>query len=282
MTRRALLDDAVDQLTAAGVEGPRRSAEWIIEDATGATRAEIYARPDVVVEPAEAALVARYVTRRATGEPVQYVLGHTNFYGLHISLTPDVLIPRPETEEVVERALRHVGEAPWVLDIGTGSGAIALALKHARPAAEVFAVDVSAAALEVASGNAQHLGLEVTFVRADALRPSFADEVPPTFDLIVSNPPYVPEAEKADLQLEVGHEPDTALFVSDSDPLVFYRALAGHASRLLRPGGWVVAETHADHGQAVGALWRAAGLVEVEVHADLSGRDRIAIGRRAD
>ncbi len=280
MTRRALLDDAVRRLTEAGVEGARRTAEWMLEDATGATRTSLYAHPDVVVEPAEASLVERYVTRRATGEPVQYVLGHTDFYGLRISVTPDVLIPRPETEEVVEDALRRVGPAPWVLDIGTGSGAIACAVKHERPAAEVFAVDVSSAALEVAVGNATQHGLDITFIEADALRPAFADEVPPTFDLVISNPPYVPDAEREGLQLEVGFEPETALFVPDGDPLVFYRALAGHALRLLRPGGWLVAETHADHGQAVAALWEDAGLIEVEILPDLSGRDRIAVGRR--
>jgi release factor glutamine methyltransferase len=284
MTRRALLDDAVSALSDAGIADARRTAEWIVEEATGADRAALYARPDIVVEPAEAALVARYVARRAAGEPVQYVLGHADFYGLRLAVTPDVLIPRPETEEVVEEALRRVQatDAPWVLDVGTGSGAIALAVKHERPDAEVFAVDVSPEALAVAASNAARLGSEVTFVESDALRPAFAADVPPTFDLILSNPPYVPEAERAGLQVEVrAHEPASALFVPDADPLVFYRALAGHAGALLKPGGWLVAETHADLGQAVGALWREAGLDEVEVLADLAGRDRIAVGRRA-
>ncbi len=282
MTRRALLDAATARLDAAGVEGARRTAEWIVEEATGATRAAIYARPDVVVEPGEAALAERYVARRAAGEPVQYVLGHTDFYGLRLAVTPDVLIPRPETEEVVEEALRRVRavEAPWVLDVGTGSGAVALAVKHERPDAEVFAVDVSPGALAVAAANAGRLGLAVTWVEADALRPAFAADVPPTFDLVVSNPPYVPEAERAGLQREVRHEPETALFVPDADPLVFYRALAGHAGRLLRPGGWLVAETHADLGRGVGRLFAEAGLGAVEVLPDLARRDRIAVGQR--
>ena len=283
MTRRALLDAAVDRLTEAGVEHARRTAEWIVEEATGASRADLIARPDAAVEPAEATLVARYVTRRAAGEPVQYVLGHADFYGLRLAVTPDVLIPRPETEEVVEEALRRLrgAKAPWVLDVGTGSGAIALAVKHERPDAEVFAVDVSPGALSVAADNADRLGLAVTFVEADALRPAFAEDVPPTFDLVVSNPPYVPEAERAGLQREVrDHEPGAALFVPDADPLVFYRALAGHAQQLLRPGGWLVAETHADLGRAVGQLWAEAGLDGVEVLPDLARRDRIAVAQR--
>jgi len=283
MTRRALLDDALRQLDAAGIDDARRTAEWIVEDVTGATRAAIYAHPETVVEPAEEALVRRYVARRAAGEPVQYVLGHADFYGLQLVVTPHVLIPRPETETVVEEALRRIAghEAPWVLDVGTGSGAIALAVKQERPEAEVFAVDVSREALAVAAGNAERLGLAVTFVQADALRPAFVGDVAPTFDLVISNPPYVPEAERPELQVEVrDHEPATALFVADADPLVFYRALAGHAERLLKPGGWLVAETHADHGDGVRQLWADAGLEEAAILPDLAGRDRIAVGRR--
>jgi len=285
MTRRDLLDRAVDRLREAGVDEARRTAEWIVEDTTGATRAALYARPDVAVEPAEAALAEHYLARRAAGEPIQYVLGHADFYGLRLTVTPAVLIPRPETEGVVEEALRRVDgcRAPWVLDVGTGSGAIALAIAHQRPDAEVFAVDVSEGALAVAAGNAERLGLAVTFVASDALRPAFAEGIPPAFDLVISNPPYVPEAEREGLQGEVrDHEPGTALFVPDADPLVFYRALAGHAERLLKPGGWLVAETHADHGRTVAEVWAEAGLEAVEILPDLAGRDRIALGRRAD
>lgn len=280
MTRRALLDAAVARLDAAGVDEARRTAEWIVEDVTGARRVDLYARPDIVVEPGEAALVDRMLTRREAGEPVQYVLGSADFYGLTLAVTPAVLIPRPETETVVEHALARIAdvEAPWVLDIGTGSGAIALAIKDQRPDAEVFAVDVSPEALAVAAGNADRLRLGVTFVQADALRPAFADEVPPAFALVISNPPYVPESEAPTLQRELAHEPGTALFVPDRDPLVFYRALAGHALRLLTPGGWLVAETHADFGRQVARLFTEAGLVGVEVAADLAGRDRVVVG----
>ena len=284
MTRQALLDEAIRHLAAAGVEDARRNATWLLETAVG--RRRVLAQPQAAVGEAEAASFRAMVARRAAREPVQYVMGEADFYGLTLRVTPDVLIPRPETEEVAETALRRLppvadadGRTPWVLDVGTGSGALALALKHERPDAEVVAADVSRAALAVAQENAERLGLPVTFVCADALRPAFADGVPPLFDLVVSNPPYVLVAEEPDLQPEVrDHEPALALFV-DEDPLVFYRALAGHARRLLRPGGHLVTETHADYGQATADLFAEAGLVETEILRDMSGRERIAVGR---
>lgn len=282
MTLRDLLTATADRLRQGHVEDARRTAEWIVEEVTGADRATLYARPERPVDAAAAERAAALTDRRLAGEPIQYVLGHADFYGLRLAVSPAVLIPRPETETVVEAALRRIRtlEAPWVLDVGTGSGAIALAVAHERPDAEVFAADVSADALAVAAANAERLGLGVTFVRSDALRASFADQAPPSFHLVISNPPYVPEGERAGLQPEVrDHEPETALFVPDGDPLVFYRALVEHAGRLLRPGGWLVAETHADHGAAVAGLWAAAGLLDAAVLPDLAGRDRIAVAR---
>jgi release factor glutamine methyltransferase len=283
MTLRDLLDRAVRRLEAAGVEGARRTAEWIVEETTGAGRPALYARPEAPVSPEAAARTDRLVARRAAGEPVQYVLGHADFYGLRLTVSPAVLVPRPETETVVEEALRRVGgvDAPRVLDVGTGSGAVALAVKHERPDAEVVALDVSPDALAVAAANAARLGLAVLFVHGDALRATLPDRVPSALDLVVSNPPYVPRAERAGLQREVrDHEPPGALFVPDADPLVFYRALAGHAGRVLRPGGWLVAETHADYGAGVRGLWVEAGLEGADVLPDLAGRDRVAVARR--
>ena len=254
----------------------------MLEDLAGVSRVELYAQPRSLVPPDTLAALDAAVARRVAGEPLQYILGHTDFYGLRLRVTPAVLVPRPETEELVEAALAELAaqRAPWVLDVGTGSGAIAIAIKARQPDAEVFAADVSAAALAIARENAARHQLDVSFVEADALRPSFADAVPPAFDLIVSNPPYVPDAERPTLQREVRHEPDLALFVPDADPLVFFRALAGHADRLLRPGGSLAVETHTDHAEGVRVLFESSGLVETRVLSDLSGRPRMVIARQ--
>lgn len=282
LTRRTLVDSAVARLRAAGVEDPRRNAEWMAEEALGVARVALLAHPEEAVTEAEAEAFEGMLARRLRREPLQYVVGHADFFGLRLRVSPAVLIPRPETEELVEEALArlHGLEAPWVLDVGTGSGAIALAIKHRRPDAEVFACDVSEDALAVASENADRLGLELTLIRADALAPAFADGTPPCFDLLVSNPPYVPEAERLSLEPEVrDYEPAGALFTGE-DPLVFYRALAGHAERLLKPGGLALFEAHADHAAEVEALLGEAGLEEPGLRRDLAGRDRIVWARR--
>lgn len=283
MTRRALLNSAAERFAQAGIEDPRRNAEWLLEEATGEGRAALYARADAEVQIADAASFEDMVVRRLTRQPVQYVMGHADFYRLRLNVTADVLIPRPETEELVEEALSEIpaGASPWVLDIGTGSGAIALAIKSERPGATVVAADVSPEALVVASDNASRLNLDVVFVLADVLRPHFAEHVAPAFDLIISNPPYVPAIERESLEPEVrDHEPGVALFVPDADPLLFYRALAGHAEFLLKPSGRLLVETHSDYGAAVRALFAASGLAEATLKHDLSGRPRMASARR--
>ncbi|MDX1420282.1 MAG: peptide chain release factor N(5)-glutamine methyltransferase [Rubricoccaceae bacterium] len=282
MTRRALLEQTLARLQEAGIEEARRNAEWLLEEGLGASRVEILARPEAPVSTGEALQVEALVARRLRREPLQYVLGHADFFGLRLRVTPAVLIPRPETEEVAEDALRRLDgrETPWALDVGTGSGALALALKHRRPDAEVFACDVSEAALAVAADNAERLGLAVSFVQGDVLDPAFGHDAPPSFDLVVSNPPYVPETERATLAPEVrDHEPAEALFVPGDDPLVFYRTLAARAPDLLKPGGWLVVETHADHGEAVRDLFAGAGLREAALRRDLAGRPRIVSAR---
>ncbi|MFB6274273.1 MAG: peptide chain release factor N(5)-glutamine methyltransferase, partial [Salinibacter sp.] len=283
-TQLGLLDRAARRLEAADRTAPRRTAEWLLAEVVGADRAHLYARPDRPVAPEVARQFEEMVERRADGEPLQHILGYASFHGLRIQVSPAVMVPRPETEIVVDRALACIEntDAPRVLDAGTGSGCIALALKHERPDAAVSACDVSADALAVARTNAESLGLDVQFLAADVLAEGVPDAVPGCLDVLVANPPYIPDDE-ADLLPPVVREydPDVSLFAGD-DPLRFYRALLDWTQVLCVPGGAVVFEVHADYADAVEALLRRKGLAEVGSEEDLSGRPRGVWGRVPD
>ncbi len=269
----------MDQLTEVGAEHPRREAIWMMEAATGLSHAQLIARDDQAMDEDVRADLQRMIDRRRKGEPLQYVLGCTYFFGLPFHVDRRVLIPRPETELLVERALALVDDGviqpgARVLDIGTGSGCIAIAIKHERPTLEVWAVDVSEDALSVARRNAENVGVHVHFELADVTNADFAAGLP-TFDLIVSNPPYVPAVEAPMLERHVrDFEPEAALFV-DGDPLLFYRHIMSRAA-VLSPDCHVLFEGHVDH---VGALREVApgyGFDSVEIIRDLSGRNRLA------
>ena len=277
-----LLEDSLQRLAAAGIDDPRRNVEWLLCEALGMSRAGLYAASGEWVESETAMRFSEMLARRLKREPVQYILGYTEFMGLRMTVTPDVLIPRPETEEVAAAALARLDtrEAPFILDAGTGSGCIALAVKTIRPDAEVYACDVSGAALAVARRNAAAHGLSVTWIEADMLGEDLPDTVPAGLDLLVSNPPYVPEEEIPTLPEEVrGWEPCAAL-IAPGDPLVFYRGLAQHGLRMIREGGWIVLEAHADYGEPVQRILADAGYAEVCLEKDMAGRDRVVTGRR--
>lgn len=280
-TRRALLQAATAQLADAGVDHPRRNAEWLLADVLGGSRAALYAYPARAVAPACRRRFRQMVARRRRHEPLQYILGYEDFRGLRLQVTPAVLIPRPETEEVVGEVLHRLRgrERPRVLDVGTGSGCIALAIKHERPDANVQACDVSVDALAVAQHNATRHDLAVRFFQADMQDAALPEQVTGALDLLVSNPPYIPDVESDAVSADVrDHEPARALFTGD-DPLRFYRALARHAPALLSEGGDLVVETHAHHAESVADLLRAAGGAAVTVSTDLAGRPRIACAR---
>ncbi len=268
-------------LDSAQVPESRRTAEWLLEALTGTGRALLYAFPERPLGQADAARLKSWLARRAAGEPVQYILGVADFWGLRLQVTPAVLIPRPETEEVVEHALAQIAAVPHprVLDAGTGSGCIALAIKQARPDAEVHALDNSEAALDVARANAREHGLAITFHYASLLAAKLP-EVPVSLDLLVSNPPYIPDREAGMLERHVrDFEPAAALFSGD-DALVFYRALARHALQHVQPGGKVVVETHADYAGRVARCFSLPAYEKKTVLRDLAQRPRIVIAQR--
>lgn len=281
-TRKATLNKAIQQLERADISDARRNAEWLLMDVLDCNRAALYAHLDQEIPPEQQQTFERMVARRVEHEPLQYILGWTDFYGLSLEVTPDVLIPRPETEEVVEHALRLIEDIsrPNILDVGTGSGCIALAIKKERPEAEVAACDVSESALTVARRNADRVNLEVAFMQADVLAGDFAKQVPDGLDLLISNPPYIPDREADTLPAEVrNYEPEQAL-LTGNDPLVFYRALATQADSLLVPGGWFVVETHARFAGHVRALVQEIQFENHRVEQDLAGRARMVAAQR--
>ena len=213
-------------------------------------------------------------------EPIQYVLGRSLFCGISFSVTPDVLIPRPETEELVELiTARHAGSAPRILDMGTGSGCIAVSLAKKLPESRVEAWDISEKALQVARKNAQENQANVTFKQVDITRELPPEAVQP-YDIIVSNPPYVCLREKAEMERNVlDYEPHLALFVPDEDPLLFYRAILRAGKRLLAEGGFIYFEINRMFGHQTVSLLRQNGYEKTEIIQDLSGNDRMVAAR---
>lgn len=240
--------------------------------ALGRDRAEVYLHPDVRLAAAEVSRLDAAVRRRASGWPLQYVTGEAWFWSHKLRVGPGVLVPRPETETLVEAALERLDRAGRVADIGTGSGAIALALASARPDVEVTAVERSKRALRYAR---QNLGPGVRLLEGDLLRP-----LPRPQDVIVANPPYVSEAEYGQLAADVRREPRAAL-LGGSDGLCVLRRLASDARRHLRPGGWLLVEIGAGQGDAVQEIFTRRGWRDIFLRTDLAGHARVVGGRLA-
>ena len=230
------------------------------------------------VAPEVLAQIPALQARLLAHEPVQYVLGTAHFAGMELAVTPATLIPRPETEELVQLIEREQAGRPGrrVLDVGTGSGCLALALARVLPGAEVLAVDISAEALAVARRNAEVWAPAVQFQQVDILQGMPAGLAPGTLDVLVSNPPYVRESERADMRENVlAWEPATALFVPDNDPLLFYRRLAEIGAQLLAADGVAYLEINEALGAETAALFSAQGFAEVRVVADMFGKPRM-------
>lgn len=249
-------------------------AKLLLRHVLGRTPAEIAAHPERELTPAASERYAALVARRAAGEPIAYLTGSREFHGREFQVTPAVLIPRPETELLVEIGFTKVsrGDTPRILDLGAGSGCVAITLALELNA-EVTAVDVSADALAVAKGNAHRLGAQVTFAQSDWL-----DDIEGKFDLIVANPPYVAEGDPHLAEGDLRFEPMQAL-VCGPDGLAAIRRIVADAPRHLRAGGWLFLEHGYDQAEGVRELLAQRGFADIEQHRDLANILRVSGGR---
>jgi len=274
---RDMMREAAGRLSAAGVEGAARDARLLLAHALGVEPVEVILRETDAVDPVGLTAFEALVTRRLAGEPVSRIRGWREFYGRRFIVTPDVLDPRPETELLVSEGIARLPMGGRVLDLGVGSGCILVSVLAERADASGLGLDVSAAALAVARQNAEALGVGA---RADLAEGSWDGDLPEGFDLVLSNPPYIPADEMRDLARDVSeHDPHFAL-TPGGDGLGPYRAILGQIARILKRGGWIGVEFGMGQDAAVAALMTAAGLENVVVLDDLAGIARAAFGRR--
>ncbi len=253
-------------------------ADWVMESLCGQRRSQWLLQKDKELDGKAMETLERYTAELLQHRPVQYVLGESYFYDLKLFVDERVLIPRPETEELADWILKYARgrklQAPMVLDIGTGSGCLALSLKKHIANAAVYAVDISEGALAVAGHNANTLGLDIHLLRADILTASGWETVPNP-DIIVSNPPYITLPEQDTILPNVlQYEPHQALFVTDNDPLQFYKAIERYAAQRLKPEGSVFLELHRDFAVATQAYYEQQGW-QTELRKDMQGAERM-------
>jgi release factor glutamine methyltransferase len=271
----------VARFTERDLATPRLDAELLVAHALGLPRVQLYVQYDRPLVPDELAAIRALIKRRQAGESVAYLVGKKEFWGLEFTVDARVLVPRPDTETLIEEARERLAgaavESLRVADVGTGSGAIALTLAKLFPAASVFAVDVSPGALEVARSNGERLGLAVTFLEGDLAEP-LAGKAP--FSLVVANLPYIPSGELAALPAEVRVEPSLALD-GGPDGLALVRRLVADAPPLLGPGGVLALEIGAGQAAATAELLGGAGFTDVQTRRDLGGVERVVSGVKA-
>ena len=250
----------------------------LFEDLLGIKRSGIFTNNGLELTPIQKSEMGNAIKRILDHEPVQYITCRTRFLDLEFIVNPDVLIPRPETEELVYLILSRIKvDDPVILDIGTGSGCIAVALANKLPDAKITGVDISEKAIHVASHNAEMNHADIEFYCTDILDRNNWRMLSGDYDYIVSNPPYIPVAEKANLDINVSRfEPSVALFVPDALPLQFYDAICDLGSRYLKIGGSIYFEIHEKYGKEMSNLLRIKGYKDVEIISDINGKDRIA------
>lgn len=239
----------------------------------GVSQMAFYLKDDIALTAEQEALLNDAIERLQKHEPIQYILGYSDFCGLRFKVTPATLIPRPETSELVEWIANESNGTENILDIGTGSGCIAISLASKLPKSSVSAWDISAEALAVATENSKANNCAVTFREVDIFAYQPNDEL---FDIIVSNPPYIKEVEKKQMEANVlDWEPHTALFVPDNDPLLFYRTIAQKATKMLHPGGKLYFEINSAYGKETMEMLAALGYTDIELRKDFADNDRM-------
>lgn len=274
---RDMMREAAGRLQAAGVEGAARDVRLLLAMALGVEPVDVILRETDAVDAVGLTAFEALVKRREAGEPVSRIRGWREFYGRRFSVTPDVLDPRPETELLVEEGVKRLPRGGRVLDLGVGSGCILVSVLAERPDATGVGVDISPAAVAVAKRNAEALGVADRVRLVEGSWDAMAGEA---FDLVLSNPPYIPEADVAGLDRDVvNHDPRIAL-TPGGDGLAPYRAILGASDSLLREGGCIGFEFGLGQAGEVTHLMEAAGLSGIEVFRDLAGTDRAAFGRR--
>lgn len=267
----ALYDER--EATAMGV--------MVMERVTGWGRIDLTLNRQQALSPAQETLLLQLTQELQKGRPIQYVLEEAWFQGMRFKVNEDTLIPRPETEELVNWALEAAGQMANCIDIGTGSGCIAISMKKKKPALNVWGVDVGEGALKVAAENAKHNEVQVKWLQMNILDTTSWNALP-QFDLIISNPPYIQQFEQQDMALHVTqYEPHTALFVPDEDPLLFYRSIAHLGQEHLTPGGYIFFEINQRLGKEVCDHLTLAGY-HTELRQDLQGNDRMVKAWKKD
>ncbi|VBB48263.1 Release factor glutamine methyltransferase [uncultured Paludibacter sp.] len=248
----------------------------VLEKITGYTKTHLLADKNIILSESQKNDAEEMVLRLKKGEPIQYILGETKFFGLKFTVNPSVLIPRPETEELVQWILNDLPPNPLkgeYLDVGTGSGCIAISLKKHLPNATVSAIDISADALKIAKENAKLNDVKIDFIQKDILKTDILDK---KYDIIVSNPPYVPQNDKQEMHSNVlDYEPHIALFVEDNNPLVFYRKIAELAKNNLTKHGALYFEIHKNQGENCQRMLSSLGFKNIQIKKDISGNDRM-------
>ncbi|NND72207.1 MAG: peptide chain release factor N(5)-glutamine methyltransferase [Rhodothermales bacterium] len=281
MLVREVIANGTKRLKKGNSRSPGQEARWLFMHACRLSATQLISRSDSEVSVQDSERYDNLIDRRLTGEPFQYIVGEAEFRGIRLHVDPRVLIPRPETELLVDIVLSLAEDSgSRILDVGTGSGCIAIAIKKEKPTAQVVAVDCSQDALDVAEANARDAGCPIETRLIDFLLAADVESLG-NFDIVVSNPPYIPQREMESLDDEVRRfEPGVAL-TPGSDELLFYRTLAESAESLLSPGGYLVVEIHSEYAERVVTLFAEADLVDREIVRDLSRKDRIVTARTA-